>query len=523
MAILEMVHVCKYFGSVAANVDVNLSVEKGEVHALLGENGAGKSTLMNILYGLYKPSGGEVYLNGEKLDIKESKDAIRKGIGMVHQHFMLVPTLSVIENVVLGLEGNKAILDLKQSAREFSEMAERYNMPVDPWARVSALSVGQQQRVEILKALYRKATLLILDEPTAVLTPQEVTVLFEVLDKLKRNGMTIILISHKMHEIMEACDRCTVLRQGRVVATLPVSEVRDVSQLAELMVGQHVDLTVEKNPVRPGKLVLDVQYISYINQNMVVKLRDFVLNVYEGEIVGVCGVDGNGQSELVRCITGLLRLSAGQILLNGQDISKMDAHGILNMGVSHIPEDRHNMGMLMDMSINENLILMDFDRAPFSRRGFLDWKFIRKHSAELVKTYNVKTPGIDERAGNLSGGNQQKFVVGRELERKPHLLIAMHPDRGLDIGATKFIQHRILEERDRGTAVLLISTELDEIMQLSDRIVVVNNGEVMGMLWQKDATPERLGLMMAGVREQGVDPLLPLEYPESGENTVSGL
>lgn len=501
MAFLEMKHVSKRFGKVVANEDVSLSVEQGEIHALLGENGAGKSTLMNILYGLYKPTSGEVYMKGERLDIKDPSDAIAKGIGMVHQHFMLIPALSVIENVVLGLKSNKTVLDLKASAGQFAAMAESYGMPVDPWAKVSSLSVGEQQRVEILKALFRKANLLILDEPTAVLTPQEVTALFEVIRRLTAEGLTIIIISHKMHEIMAVCHRCTVLRQGRVAATLSVSEIRDVSQLAELMVGQRIKLEMDKQPARPGGEVLRVQSLGFRGKDGVDKLKDVSFTVRAGEIVSICGVDGNGQSELIRCMTGLLRATCGTVTLHGEDITHAPTRSILDKGVSHIPEDRQTMGMLADMSVNENLILTSFHSRPFSRRGMLNLRWIKERNEQLIETFNVKTPDIYERAGNLSGGNQQKFVVGRELDRAPSLLIAVHPDRGLDIGATKFIQQRLLDERDKGVAVLLVSTELDEILELSDRIVVISHGEIMGVVDQAEATRERLGLMMAGVRE----------------------
>lgn len=497
MPILEMKQVSKFFGKIKANLDVNLSVEEGEVHALLGENGAGKSTLMNILYGLYDQTSGEIYFKGELLKLKNSKDAINKGIGMIHQHFMLVPTLTVIENVVLGMPNNKTVLDLKNSAMEFAAMAEKYNMPIDPWAKVSSLSVGQQQRAEILKALYRKATLLILDEPTAVLTPQEVGALFQVIRRLKKENITIILISHKMNEIMEICDRCSILRKGEMIETIPISQIEDTNQLAQLMVGREVNFEMDKQDREVGDTVLSLKEVTYYDKDKVKRLNQVSFDIKQGEILGICGVDGNGQSELARCITGLLHPSEGKIELGKEDITKASTNTILKKGVSHIPEDRHHMGMLMDMTINENLILMSVDKEPYSRKQFINWKWIRSHNEELIEKYDVKTPGIDERAGNLSGGNQQKFVVGRELDRNPNLLVAMHPDRGLDIGATKFIQQCLLDERNKGAAVLLISTELDEIMELSDRIVVINSGNIVGIVNQKEATREMLGLMMA--------------------------
>lgn len=497
MPILEMKQVSKFFGKIKANLDVNLSVEEGEVHALLGENGAGKSTLMNILYGLYGQTSGEIYFKGEQLKLKNSKDAINKGIGMIHQHFMLVPTLTVIENVVLGMPNNKTVLDLKNSAREFAAMAEKYNMPIDPWAKVSSLSVGQQQRAEILKALYRKATLLILDEPTAVLTPQEVGALFQVIRRLKKENITIILISHKMNEIMEICDRCSILRKGEMIETIPISQIEDTNQLAQLMVGREVNFEMDKQDREVGDTVLSLKEVTYYDKDKVKRLNQMSFDIKQGEILGICGVDGNGQSELARCITGLLHPSEGKIELGKEDITKASTNTILKKGVSHIPEDRHHMGMLMDMTINENLILMSVDKEPYSRKQFINWKWIRSHNEELIERYDVKTPGIDERAGNLSGGNQQKFVVGRELDRSPNLLVAMHPDRGLDIGATKFIQQCLLDERNKGAAVLLISTELDEIMELSDRIAVINSGNIVGIVNQKEATREMLGMMMA--------------------------
>ncbi len=500
MPYLEMKHVSKYFDRVAANVDVNLKIEKGEVHALLGENGAGKSTLMNILYGVFHPTEGEIFLDGKKIRINSPKDAIDKGIGMVHQHFMLIPELTVIENVILGMKENKMVLNLKEAAARFEEMAKRYGMDMDPWVKVDSLSVGQQQRLEILKALYRNANILILDEPTAVLTPQEVVQLFGVIKKLTAEGMTIIFISHKMNEIMENCDYCTILRQGRVVETVKVSEIEDRRQLANLMVGKEVELRTQKAYKEPGKLLLEVDDLSYKNSAEIDKLKNVSFNVREGEIVGICGVDGNGQSELIKCITGYENATGGTVKIMDDDTTNSSVRAILDKGVSHIPEDRHSMAMVKKLSINENLILMSLKDKRYSKKGFFNWKWIRKHNEEICKTYEVKTPGIHELAGNLSGGNQQKFVVGRELDREPKLLIAMHPDRGLDIGATKYIQSRILQEREKGTGVVLVSTELEEIMDLSDRIVVMHHGEVMGVIDQKDATVENLGMMMAGER-----------------------
>lgn len=500
MAFLEMKHVSKYFGSVAANVDVNLSVERGEIHALLGENGAGKSTLMNILYGMYAHSEGEILLDGKSVRIRDSEDAIAKGIGMVHQHFMLIPALTVIENVVLGLAGNRMILDLKTAAREFSETAKRFGMEIDPWAKVETLTVGQQQRVEILKALYRKADLLILDEPTAVLTPQEVSGLFSMLRQLTAEGLTIIFITHKLGEIMEVCDRCTILRQGRVVKALAISEIRDRQELAALMVGSAVELSTQKPPAQPGEEVLSVRALCHTDTRGVERLRDVSFSLRAGEILGVCGVDGNGQSELVRCIAGLLKPTSGSICVRGEDCTGAKPGEILSRGVSHIPEDRHRMGIVKEMTVSENLLLMSARSPAFVRRGFLRWREIRRHSLELCGQYRVKTPGIDEPAANLSGGNQQKLVVGRELDRNPALLIAMHPDRGLDIGATKYIQSEIVSASRRGTGVLLVSTELEEILELSDRILVLYEGRVMDILDRSEATTEGLGLLMAGAK-----------------------
>ncbi len=501
MALLEMKCITKKFGNVIANQGVNLSVEKGEVHALLGENGAGKSTLMNILYGMYYQSEGVIYFQGNKVRINDPKQAIELGIGMVHQHFMLIPALTVIENVILGYKENKSVLNLKEAAKKFMDMSKKYNMNIDPWLKVSELTIGQQQRLEILKALYREADLLILDEPTAVLTPQEVEGLFQMIRQLKEEGKTVIFISHKLSEIMEICDRCTVLRLGRVAATLKIKEVKDKKHLAALMVGKDVELITNKKKADEGEIVLEVKDVSCVNERNVSALKNVNFHVRAGEILGVCGVDGNGQSELINCITGLLKVLSGTIEINGNDVTNFSPKKILQNKVSHIPEDRHKLGMIKDMTVEENLILMCYDMPPYSKHGFLDWKYIEKHGEDICKTFNVKTPTIKEMAGNLSGGNQQKFVVGRELERSPKLLIAVHPSRGLDIGATKYIQGRIIEERDKGAAVLMVSTELDEVMEISDRIMVMYDGKVMGIIEQSKATRNGLGLLMAGVVE----------------------
>lgn len=499
--ILEMKHITKRFASVVANEDVSLNVRKGEVHALLGENGAGKSTLMNCLYGMYDSYEGEIFFDGKIVKIQNSRQAIALGIGMVHQHFMLIPALSVIENVVLGLRENKAVLDLKAAADRFCQLGKRYNMEIDPWVRVEQLSVGQQQRLEILKALYREAKLLILDEPTAVLTPDEVDGLFDMMRMLTGEGHTVIFISHKLNEIMKICDRCTVLRQGRLEATVEISEVHDRQELANLMVGRKVELKTDRKLLNLRGERLRVENVCCSNDRGLPMLKDVSFSVRGGEILGICGVDGNGQSELVQCITGLRRPERGKITIGGVDTTNYTPKQILNLDVSHIPEDRHKYGMIGAMSVEENLILVSYDRKYYSLHNILNWKWIADHSKGICDMFKVKTPTIKEKAINLSGGNQQKFVVGRELDRTPNLLVAVHPSRGLDIGATKYIQSQIMGQRDRGTAVLMVSTELDELLELSDRIMVMFEGRVMGIIEQKDASRETLGPLMAGVAE----------------------
>ena len=498
MAYLEMRGITKRFGSVVANDHVDLSVERGEIHALLGENGAGKSTLMNVLYGMYDYFDGEVLLDGRPLHIKSPRDAIAHGIGMVHQHFMLIPAHTVVENIILGLPGGP-ILGIRQAAEEIRALAESLHIDIDPYALVSELTVGQQQRVEILKALYRKVKLLILDEPTAVLTPQESESLFEMIRSLAQQGMTVIFISHKLMEIMEISDRCTILRQGKVVRTVSISEISDRYELAALMIDKELARSLEKSPAKCGQTVLEVEGLNYVDAHKVQRLHDVSFSVRSGEILGVCGVDGNGQSELVRCITGLLPASFGSVRIDGEDCTNEPPRALLKKGFAHIPEDRHKMAVLKDMTVSENLMLLNYRDSDHSSHGILRWKKIDRINEELCRRYQIKTPDVHELLGNLSGGNQQKVVVGRELDRHPRLLVAMHPDRGLDVGATQYIQKQILAARDEGTAVVLVSTELEEILDLTDRIIVLYKGRIIGTVDTCDATAEQLGRWMAGV------------------------
>ncbi|MEL7608231.1 MAG: ABC transporter ATP-binding protein [Bacillota bacterium] len=504
--LLEMKKVCKYFAGVRANYNVDFCVKEGEVHALLGENGAGKSTLMNVLYGLYEPTSGEIHIDGKKQCINCPGHAIELGVGMVHQHFMLVSALTVIENVVLGLkEGSPLYLDLNTAAKRLKDLAHQYNMDIDPFAKVWQLSVGQQQRLEILKAMYRGAKLFILDEPTAVLTPQEVEELFNMIRQLKSEGKTIIFISHKLNEVMTICDSITVLRLGEVAATLSVSETNKV-QLAQLMVGKMVELTYDKKPMDYPKMpvILSLENVRCNNSKGLPALNGLCLEVKKGEILGIAGVDGNGQTELVDCITGLTKVLGGSIKIKDKDLTNASPLSVLKNGVAHIPEDRHKRGVVLSMNLVENILLMNYYRSEFAKGEWLKWKHINSYAKNIIEQYNVKTPTEYELMANLSGGNQQKVVLGREIQREPDLLIAMHPARGLDIGATEYVQRKIVEERDRGAAVLLVSTELDEIYALSDRIAVMYEGKIMGIVSPKIEI-HKLGLMMAGMRVEELE------------------
>jgi simple sugar transport system ATP-binding protein len=495
---MEMRHITKRFPGVLANDRVDFDVRSGEVHALLGENGAGKSTLMKILYGLYQPDEGEIRLNGEVVAINSPADAIRQGIGMIHQHFMLVPSLTVTENVALGLKSSRgARTDLDRVQARIDELAGLYGLQVDPEAYVWQLSVGQQQRVEILKALYRGAALLILDEPTAVLTPQEVDEFFLTLMQMKRDGHALIFISHKLHEVLQLCNRVTVLRDGHYIGTQSTDGTTK-QQLAEMMVGRPLAAQPKKALIDTQEVRLRLRDVQAQSDRDRPALRGVSLDLRAGEIVGVAGVSGNGQRELAEVVAGLRPVTGGQISLSDQPIVGQSPRRIMELGLSYIPEERMRDGMIKEFTVSENLILREFDRLPFARSGFLNRNAIASNSQTLVREFSVKTPSLETPVKNLSGGNIQKLVLARELSRKPRVIIAAQPTRGLDIGATEYVHSRLLEQRELGTATLLISEDLDEILALSDRILVIFEGRIMGDVPRAEATPEKLGLMMAG-------------------------
>jgi len=498
---LQMKGITKLFPGVVANDRVDFDVRAGEVHALLGENGAGKSTLMKVLYGMYEQDEGEIWLNGRRVTVESPTDAIELGIGMIHQHFMLVETLTVAENVALGLPSSRAPLtDLDRVSERIVELAEVYGLRVDPDAYVWQLAVGQKQRVEILKALYRGAALLILDEPTAVLTPQEVDEFFLTLRQMTRDGHAIIFISHKLHEVLDISDRVTVLRDGQRVDSCPIEGCTKQS-LAKMMVGRDVTMKPYRVELEPGDARLVLQNLQTLSDRETPALRGVDLAVRSGEILGLAGVSGNGQLELAEVITGLRPLTDGEIYLEGEEISELPPGPRTDRGMAYIPEERMKDGMIKDFSVAENLVLRDHHKEPFSRRGFLFLRVITEYARKLIRAFQVKTPSHDTPVKNLSGGNIQKVVLARELSRKPRVLIAAQPTRGVDIGATEYVHAQLLEQREKGTAILLISEDLDEVLALSDRIAVIYEGQIMGVVGGETATPEQLGLMMAGVRE----------------------
>jgi general nucleoside transport system ATP-binding protein len=500
--VIEMLNIRKVFGNFVANDNITLQLKKGEIHALLGENGAGKSTLMNVLFGLYQPDGGEIRVKGKKVKITDPNVANELGIGMVHQHFMLVDTFTVTENIILGSEPKKGgTIDIKRAEQEVRELSERYGLAVDPTAKIADISVGMQQRVEILKTLYRGADILIFDEPTAVLTPQEIHELIQIMKKLVKEGKSIILITHKLKEIMEVCDRVTVIRRGKGIATLNVSETNP-NELASLMVGREVQFKTEKKPAQPGKPVLEIKDLVVKDVRGVTAVNHLDLTVHAGEIVGIAGVDGNGQTELIEALTGLVKVESGSILLNGRDITNLPPRKITEAGVGHIPQDRHKHGLVLDFPIGENIVLQTYYKSPYSKGGILNFKAIYDKARQLIAEFDVRTPDEFTKARALSGGNQQKAIIGREVDRNPDLLIAAQPTRGLDVGAIEFIHKRLIEQRDQGKAVLLISFELDEIMNVSDRIAVIYEGKIVAIVDPKETTEQELGLLMAGSKRK---------------------
>jgi len=496
---LEAKGITKRFPGVLANDHVDFDLRKGEIHALLGENGAGKTTLMNIIYGLYAQDEGQVFLAGKQVDIHDSNNAIAHGIGMVHQHFMLIPVFTVAENIMLGAETVRGLkLDRRGVAARVRELSHQYGLDVDPTSYVSDLPVGVQQRVEIIKALYRQAEILILDEPTAVLTPQEADDLFNIMRELAEQGTSIVFITHKLKEVLVVADRITVMRAGHVVGTV-VPQETDEPQLAAMMVGREVILKVEKGPASPGEKVLTVERLHTFDDRDVEVVRGVSFSVRAGEVLGVAGVQGNGQTELVESLTGLRPAHSGQVVIGKQDMANKSPRPIIETGVGHIPEDRQRYGLVMSYPITDNLVLCTYYRPPFAHHGMLDHQAIDENGRRLVREFDVRTPSPYIPTSKLSGGNQQKVIVARELSRPIKLLIASQPTRGLDVGSIEYIHKEIVRMRDAGCAVLLVSAELDEIMALSDRIAVMYEGRIMDILPADQATKEQLGLLMAGV------------------------
>jgi ABC-type uncharacterized transport system ATPase subunit len=499
---LELRGITKRFSGVVANDRIDFDLRPGEVHALLGENGAGKSTLMNVLYGLYRPDEGEILINGRPVAMSSPKDAINRGIGMVHQHFMLIPVMTVAENIVLGNEPRRegALLDLGSAEARVRELSEQYGLAVDPRSRIQNISVGTQQRVEILKALYRDAEIVILDEPTAVLTPQEATDLFRVLRSLAERGISIIFISHKLKEVLAIADRVSVLRRGKKVETLARADATEQG-LARLMVGRDVLLRVEKQPAEPGEALMEIEDLVVRDDRGLDAVRGVSFEVRAGEIVGIAGIDGNGQTELIDAITGLRRPAGGTVVVGGRDMTTATARDVLDEGVGHIPEDRQARGLVLEFTLAENLALEDYRHAPDSRWGWLFPRRLLDRARQLLREYDVRGGGPSARASALSGGNQQKVVIAREVGRDPRVLVAAQPTRGLDVGAIEYVHKRLLAVRDEGKAVLLISLELDEILSLSDRILVLYEGRLAGE-YGAGVDEEELGVAMTGGRRE---------------------
>ena len=499
--VIEMLGIRKEFPGIVANDDIYLRVEEGEIHAILGENGAGKSTLMSILFGLYKADKGVIKVRGKEVSIKSPNDAYALGIGMVHQHFQLVHNFTVAENIILGKEGG-FVYDIRKASKRIKEISERYGLQIEPDMVIEDITVGMQQRVEILKMLYRDADILIFDEPTAVLTPQEIDELIEIMKNLAKEGKSIILITHKLDEIKRTAKRCTVIRRGKFIGEVDVAST-SAQEMAAMMVGRPVSFVVEKEKREPGEVMLEVKDLNVRNNKGVLGVKDFSLAIRSGEIVGIAGVDGNGQTELVEAITGLRKIESGSVLFKGEDITSLSIKDRNDRGLGHIPEDRQKRGLVLGAPLTTNMVIKDFDRPPFSRKGLLNQEAIREYSASIVKEFDVRSgEGIDSLAGKLSGGNQQKAIIGREVTKDPDVLIAVQPTRGLDVGAIEFIHKALVTQRDKGKAVLLVSFELDEIFNLSDRIAVINAGRLVDIVNTEETDVHKVGLMMAGIKSE---------------------
>jgi simple sugar transport system ATP-binding protein len=494
-----MLNIRKEFGTFVANDNITLQLRKGEIHALLGENGAGKSTLMNVLFGLYQPEGGEIRVRGEKVNIENPNIANDLGIGMVHQHFMLVEKFTVTENIILGSEPKSGLtVDRATARKKVMEISEQYGLRIDPDAKIEDISVGMQQRVEILKTLYRGAEILIFDEPTAVLTPQEIQELIQIMKRLIEEGKSIILITHKLKEIMQVADRCTVIRRGRYIGTVDIDETVNEDRLAEMMVGREVNFDAEYSKADPQQVVLDVQKLVVKDSRGLEAVDGLDLQIRSGEILGIAGIDGNGQTELIEAISGLKKPESGKVLLNGKDVTGFTPRKVTESGVGHIPQDRHKHGLVLDYSIRDNMVLQTYYKEPFSKRGLMNYKAVAEKAKALIEKFDVRTPSVDVPARALSGGNQQKAIIAREVDRSPDLLIAAQPTRGLDVGAIEFIHEQLIKEREKGRAVLLISFELEEILHVADRVAVLYEGKIVGIRDPKETTEQELGFLMAG-------------------------
>lgn len=500
--VVEMLNIRKEFPGIVANDNITLQLKEGEIHALLGENGAGKSTLMGMLFGMYRPDRGSIKVRGKEVKISNPNIANDLGIGMVHQHFKLVDNFTVTENIILGCEPRKGlIVDVKKAAKKIEDLSKQYGLNVDPYAKIEDISVGMQQRVEILKMLYRNANVLIFDEPTAVLTPSEIDELISIMKNMTKEGKSIILITHKLREIKEAANRCTVIRRGKYIGTVDVKDSTE-ADMAKMMVGREVSFKVEKVEAKPKDVVVKIENLSVNNNKKVLGLKNFSLDIRAGEIVGIAGVEGNGQTELVEALTGMRNIESGNIMFKGKNIAKESIRQRIDDGMAHIPEDRHKRGLILDYTMEDNMVLKAYRNKPFSKNGLINRVKISEYAQKIIETFDVRSgEGGKSIARSLSGGNQQKGVIGREIESDPDFLIAVQPTRGLDVGSIEYIHKRLVEQRDLGKAVLLVSLELDEVLNVSDRIAVVNNGELIGIVNANETNENEVGLMMAGIKK----------------------